>query len=50
MSAMPSWPQPTPAILAAETAVQVHGAMGYTYEVDLHFWIQAQLGAGGGLG
>jgi alkylation response protein AidB-like acyl-CoA dehydrogenase len=24
----------------AETAIQVHGAMGYTYEVDLHFWIK----------
>lgn len=24
--------------LAAESAIQVHGAMGYTYEVDLHFW------------
>jgi len=23
----------------AETAIQVHGAMGYTYEVDLHFWL-----------
>ena len=28
------------AILTAETAIQVHGAMGYTYEVDLHFWIK----------
>jgi len=26
--------------LAAETAIQVHGAMGYTYEVDLHFWMK----------
>ena len=25
---------------AAETAIQVHGAMGYTYEVDLHFWMK----------
>jgi alkylation response protein AidB-like acyl-CoA dehydrogenase len=24
----------------AETAIQVHGAMGYTYEVDLHFWMK----------
>ncbi|MBY8821030.1 acyl-CoA dehydrogenase [Sphingomonas colocasiae] len=24
----------------AETATQVHGAMGYTYEVDLHFWMK----------
>nr|WP_047167792.1 acyl-CoA dehydrogenase [Sphingomonas sp. Y57] len=23
-----------------ETAIQVHGAMGYTYEVDLHFWMK----------
>ncbi len=28
------------AILTAETAHQVHGAMGYTYEVDLHFWMK----------
>ena len=28
------------AMLAAETAIQVHGAMGYTYEVDLHFWVK----------
>ena len=25
------------AMLTSETAIQVHGAMGYTYEVDLHF-------------
>ena len=25
---------------AAETAIQVHGAMGYTYEVDLHYWMK----------
>lgn len=24
----------------AETAIQIHGAMGYTYEVDLHFWMK----------
>ena len=24
----------------AETAIQVYGAMGYTYEVDLHFWMK----------
>ncbi|MFD2498267.1 acyl-CoA dehydrogenase family protein [Rhizorhabdus histidinilytica] len=23
-----------------EAAIQVHGAMGYTYEVDLHFWMK----------
>ena len=28
------------ACVAAETAIQVHGAMGYTYEVDLHFWMK----------
>lgn len=28
------------AMRAAETAIQVHGAMGYTYEVDLHFWMK----------
>lgn len=26
--------------LTSETAIQVHGAMGYTYEVDLHFWMK----------
>jgi len=26
--------------LAAENAIQVHGAMGYTYEVDLHLWMK----------
>lgn len=24
----------------SETAIQTHGAMGYTYEVDLHFWMK----------
>jgi alkylation response protein AidB-like acyl-CoA dehydrogenase len=38
------------AMLSAETAIQVHGAMGYTYEVDLHFWMKrawALIGAWG---
>lgn len=26
--------------VAGEHAIQVHGAMGYTYEVDLHFWMK----------
>lgn len=28
------------ATLAAETAIQVHGGMGYTYEVDLHLFMK----------
>ena len=28
------------AILAAETAIQIHGGMGYTFEVDLHLWMK----------
>jgi alkylation response protein AidB-like acyl-CoA dehydrogenase len=38
------------ALNAAETAIQVHGAMGYTYEVDLHYWMKrawALIGAWG---
>lgn len=38
------------ALLAAETAIQVHGAMGYTYEVELHYWMKrawALIGAWG---
>lgn len=41
------------AYLSAESAIQVHGAMGYTYEVDLHFWMKrtwALAGAWGGKG
>lgn len=28
------------ATIAGERAIQIHGAMGYTYEVDLHFWMK----------
>jgi len=28
------------AMLASETAIQVHGGMGYTYEVDLHLFMK----------
>lgn len=28
------------AINAAEVAIQVHGGMGYTFEVDLHLWMK----------
>jgi alkylation response protein AidB-like acyl-CoA dehydrogenase len=41
------------ALNAAETAIQVHGAMGYTYEVDLHYWMKrawALIGAWGDRG
>ena len=38
------------AFLAAETAVQVHGAMGYTYEVDLHFWAKRSWALAGAWG
>lgn len=36
--------------LAAESAIQVHGAMGYTYEVDLHFWMKRTWALAGGWG
>jgi alkylation response protein AidB-like acyl-CoA dehydrogenase len=38
------------AYLAAESAIQVHGAMGYTYEVDLHFWMKRSWALGGAWG
>ena len=38
------------AILAAEKAIQVHGAMGYTYEVDLHFWMKRSWALAGSWG
>lgn len=38
------------AILAGETAIQVHGAMGYTYEVDLHFWMKRSWALAGAWG
>ncbi len=38
------------AMLTAETAIQVHGAMGYTYEVDLHFWMKRTWALGGRMG
>ncbi|QJQ31351.1 acyl-CoA/acyl-ACP dehydrogenase [Sphingomonas lacunae] len=38
------------AIQTAETAIQVHGAMGYTYEVDLHFWMKRSWALAGSWG
>lgn len=38
------------ALLTAETAIQVHGAMGYTYEVDLHFWMKRSWALNGAWG
>lgn len=38
------------AYLAAESAIQTHGAMGYTYEVDLHFWMKRAWALGGAWG
>lgn len=38
------------AVLTGETAVQVHGAMGYTYEVDLHFWLKRSWALAGAWG
>jgi alkylation response protein AidB-like acyl-CoA dehydrogenase len=33
--------------LAARTAIQVHGAMGYSWEVDLHFYMKRAWGLAG---
>ena len=38
------------AIQTAEAAIQVHGAMGYTYEVDLHFWMKRSWALAGAWG
>jgi alkylation response protein AidB-like acyl-CoA dehydrogenase len=38
------------ALATAETAIQVHGAMGYTYEVDLHFWMKRSWALAGAWG
>lgn len=38
------------AMQMAETAIQVHGAMGYTYEVDLHFWMKRSWALNGAWG
>lgn len=38
------------AMQTAETAIQVHGAMGYTYEVDLHFWMKRSWALAGAWG
>ena len=38
------------AAVTSETAIQVHGAMGYTYEVDLHFWMKRSWALAGAWG
>lgn len=38
------------AMLTSETAIQTHGAMGYTYEVDLHFWMKRSWALAGAWG
>ncbi len=37
-------PEHEAALLAAKTALQVHGAIGYTYELDLHVWMKRAWG------
>jgi alkylation response protein AidB-like acyl-CoA dehydrogenase len=36
--------------LAARTAIQIHGAMGYSWEVDLHFYMKRAWGLAGAWG
>ena len=36
----PSWPAPTPPGLRRARRIQVHGAMGYTWEVDLQMFMK----------
>ena len=36
--------------LAARTGIQVHGAMGYSWEVDLHFYVKRALALAGSWG
>lgn len=36
--------------LAARTAIQVHGAMGYSWEVDVHFFLKRALALAGAFG
>jgi alkylation response protein AidB-like acyl-CoA dehydrogenase len=36
--------------LAARTAIQVHGAMGYSWEVDVHFFLKRALALTGAWG
>jgi alkylation response protein AidB-like acyl-CoA dehydrogenase len=36
--------------LAARTAIQVHGAMGYSWEVDVHFYLKRALALSGAWG
>ena len=38
------------ALSAAKVAIQVHGAMGYTFEVDLHLWMKRAWALNGAFG